>query len=562
MSVRQSLRGGVQPPTHKAISTHQPIRTPALAPLLALPLGSARPVVEAGMPVDKGQPLAIGADRSIHASTSGRVLGVEEHAIAPGRRGPCVLLEPDNADRWHAGPGAPDLEALDRTGLLAAVAAAGIAGLGGGGFPTKRKIAAGTGFHTLVINGMECEPYVTADDLLMREQASAIVAGAQLAARLLDGPKQVLVGIEDDKPEATAAMRRATEGTDIAVVSLPTRYPSGGERQLIALLTGIQVPEDHLPQESGVLCLNVGTLYALERALGHGEPLISRIVTVSGGACRNPGNYRVPFGTPIAHLLAAADCQSRDCAGLVLGGAMMGEPVDDPQIPVTLTAHCVLALTAAELPQPQTRPCIRCGLCVSACPVALLPQQLHRYALAGNHRELERHHLSACIECGACNYVCPSGIPLAHQFRTAKAELEARGSARRRADRDRRRFAAHRERGAAEARARETRHTALEKAEPVPEHRALDLARLAMARAASPRASHQQALQRAAMAAADRLRGLEVQLDQLTTDTGSQRRQALRARIEQARIDHREAQRRLAESRMPDRKPPPTGGPE
>lgn len=559
MSVGRSLRGGVQPPTHKAISTRHPIRTPALAPLLALPLGGARPVVEDGMPVDKGQLLAIGSERRIHASSSGRVLGIEEHAVGPGRHGLCVLLETDGEDRWHPDLRAPDLESLDRTGLLAAVAAAGIAGLGGGGFPTARKIAAGTGLHTLVINGMECEPYVTADDLLMREHATAIVAGAKLAARLLDGPEQILVGIEDDKPEATAAMRRAAEGTDIRVVSLATRYPSGGERQLIALLTGTQVPDDRLPQDLGILCLNVGTLYALQRGLGHGEPLVSRIVTLSGGACHNPGNYRVPFGTPIAHLLAAADCQSRDCAGLVLGGAMMGEPLEDLQVPVTPTAHCVLALTAAELPPPQSRPCIRCGLCATACPVALLPQQLHRYALVGNHRELERHHLSACIECGACNYVCPSGIPLARQFRTAKAELEARRTARRQADRDRQRFAAHQERRTAEARARDSRHAALANPESPPENRALDLARLAMARAASPRENHHQALQRAAMAAADRVRRLEIQFDQLPPDTGSQQRKALLARVEQAHIDHREAQRRLAESGAPARKPGPNG---
>jgi electron transport complex protein RnfC len=357
-------------------------------------------------------------------------------------------------------------------------------------------------------------------------------------------------------------MRLAAEGTGIEVVSLATRYPSGGERQLIALLTGTQVPDDRLPQDLGILCLNVGTLYALERALGHGEPLVSRIVTVAGGACRNPGNYRIPFGTPIAHLLAAADCQARDCAGLVLGGAMMGEPLEDPQVPVTPTAHCVLALTAAELPPPQSRPCIRCGLCATACPVALLPQQLHRYALVGNHRELERHHLSACIECGACNYVCPSGIPLARQFRTAKAELEAWHTARRQADRDRQRFAAHRARRTAEARARDSRYAALANSESPPENRALDLARLAMARAASPRANHHQALQRTAMAAADRVRRLEIQFDQLPPDTGTQQRKALLARVEQARIDHREAQRRLAESEVPAQAPPPAGNPE
>ena len=543
MRARHGLRGGIQPPSRKEGSTRGPIRQPPLPPLLILPLDGARPLVAAGDRVGKGRLLAEGAALPVHASTSGRVLGIEQRAVAAHSRGACLLLEPDGEDRWEEAPCPGDSDAVDPEQLRRAVAAAGIAGLGGGGFPTARKLAATT-IHTLVVNGIECEPYVTADDLLMREDAATIAAGIQLAARMLGHPERILVGIEDDKPEAIAAMTTATRGTGIGVVELPTRYPSGGERQLIALLTGAEVPAGGLPQDIGVLCLNVGTLHALARALGHGEPLLSRVVTVAGEACPDPANYRALLGTPAAHLLAASGCRPRDCAGLVLGGALMGERLDDPQTPIIRTSHCLLALSAAELPPAAPQPCIRCGLCARACPVALLPQQLHRQALAGNDRELDRHHLTACIECGACNYVCPSAIPLAQQFRAAKQLLHDRSAARHRADRDRARFAAHQARSSAQTRARSERAPGPSPAAP-PVQTAADLVGLAMARAATPLDTRRQALERAALAAADRLGRLEAQLDALPPDLTEAQRNSLRARIEQARIDLHQAERRL-----------------
>lgn len=550
MRSRHSLRGGIQPPSAKDRSTRGPIREPPLPPLLILPLNGARPLVAAGDRVGKGQVLAAGPELPVHASTSGRILGIEERSVAARSRGPCLLLEPDGEDRWAEAPHPRDPESLDPARLRGAVAAAGIAGLGGGGFPTARKLAAG-GIHTLVVNGMECEPYVTADDLLMRAEAATIVAGARWAARMLGHPERILVGIEDDKPEAIAAMSGAARGTGIEVVALPTRYPSGGERQLIALLTGAQVPAGGLPQDIGVLCLNVATLHALARALGHGEPLLARVITVSGGACPDPANYRALLGTPLAHLLAASGCRPRDCAGLVLGGALMGERLDDPQTPVTRTSHCLLGLSPAELPPAPPQPCIRCGLCAQACPVALLPQQLHRHALAGDERELARHHLFDCIECGACNYVCPSAIPLAGQFRSAKALLRTGSAARRRADRDRDRFAAHRARILAQARARSEPGASAAAATPpaAPARTAADLAALAMARAATPEATRPQALERAAQAAADRLRRLEAQRDALPPEGSPAQRDRLSARIEQARLDLHQAERQLAAAR-------------
>ncbi len=557
MSARGHLRGGVQPPTHKDRSTRQAIETLPLPPLLTLPLGDARPQVVAGTHVGKGALLATGPGLPVHAPTSGRVLGMEECPVGAHSRGLSILLEPDGEDRWHPDIHAPNLWALTPSELLAAVHSAGIAGLGGGGFSTARKIAAGERFHTLIVNGMECEPYITADDLLMREQATAIISGINLAIRLLGQPARTLIGIEDDKPEATAAMRRAAENTEIEVVSLPTRYPSGGERQLITLLTGIPIPAGERPQQSGILCLNVATVFALERALIFGEPLTSRVVTVSGGACDRPANFWVPFGTPFTYLLAASDYRPNACAGLVLGGAMMGEPLRDPRAPVTRTTHCVLALTASELPPPQTQPCIRCGLCSEVCPVALLPQQLHRLAQTQQYGALERHYLDECIECGACNYVCPSGIPLAKQFRDAKLALAAHRAERARAGRDRTRFEAHQARVAAEIHARRHRHqTDSSPTHPTPRAGAADLAAMAMARAAAPAETQRAALERAVVATVDRLRKLEDRLEQLPASTPEPQRNALRARVEQARIDHEQAQARLAEQRQEDAAPP------
>lgn len=538
MSARQRLRGGVQPPSHKAASVAGPIRDLPLPSLLILPLGD-NPLLRApGSWVGKGEPIAHGSGLPVHASTSGFIRGIEARAIDADHHGPCVLLEPDGEDRWREPPQPPPSAALDRAGMLAAVQAAGIAGLGGGGFPTAAKLAA-PGIHTLVINAMECEPYVTADDALMRAEAVDIVAGIRLAARLLGTSPRILIGIEDDKPEALAALRNALDGDDIELTVLPARYPAGAERLLIALLTGVEIPGDQLPIAHGLVCLNVGTVHALQRALGHGEPLLERIVTLSGGACRVPANYRVPLGTPVADLLAASDYERERCAGVLLGGGMMGRPLADLQTPVTRTTHCVLALAADEVRPAPPRTCIRCGWCADVCPVALLPQQLHRHGLAGDSGELARHHLDQCLECGACDQVCPSAIPLAGQFGAAKAQLAHLRADRRRADRDRDRFATHQQRLARDAAARETRRGEAHAATP-----GKDLAALAMARAAGSGASREP-LERTAAAAADRLLRLENQLAELAAGATAAQRNALQARIAQARIDHDAALRRL-----------------
>lgn len=539
MSARRRLRGGVQPPSHKAASVAGPIRDLPLPSLLILPLGDNHLLRAPGSWVGKGEPIADGSGLPVHASTSGFIRDIETRAIDADRHGPCVLLEPDGDDRWREPPRPLPIATLDRAQLLEAVRAAGIAGLGGGGFPTATKLAA-PAIHTLVINAMECEAYVTADDALLREAAAEVVAGIGLAAHILASAPRVVIGIEDDKPEALAALRNALGGDDIELTVLPARYPAGAERLLIALLTGLEIPRDELPVAHGIVCLNVATVHALQRALGHGEPLLERIVTLSGGACREPANYRVPLGTPVADLLAASGYERERCASVLMGGGMMGRPLADLQTPVTRSTHCVLLLSAEEMRPTPPRTCIRCGWCADVCPVALLPQQLHRHALAEDLGALARHHLDQCLGCGACDHVCPSAIPLTRQFASAQAALAQLRADRQRADRDRDRFLAHQQRLARAAAERETRRGEAHPATP-----GSDLAALAMARAAGAGASREP-LERTAAAAADRLRRLENQLAELDAGASAAQRNALQARIAQARIDHDAALRRLA----------------
>ncbi len=576
MSPARTFHGGILLPAHKHASSATPIRTPALPPELFLSLGDATPLVAVGDPVLKGQLLAAaGSDGlPVHAPTSGHVARIEfaPRAEVPGHR---AVLIPDGAECWieRATPVDPATRTLPE--LRAAVRAAGIVGLGGGGFPTDIKLAPTHPIDTLVVNGMECEPYITADDRLMREEAGAIVAGMRLAARLLGDPARILVGIEDDKPEAAAAMTAALAAADddrkIDIVVLPSRYPAGGERQLIQLLTGRQVPSGGLPRDIGVVCLNVGTLYALHRALARDEPLLTRIVTIAGGACREPANYRALLGTPVAHLLAASGYQPARCERLLLGGPMMGIPLDDVQAPVTKTTHCILAATAAELPPArQPQPCIRCGLCADVCPASLLPQQLLRHAVARDHRQLERHHLLDCIDCGACAYVCPSAIPLVDHYRAAKAEVRALHAERGAADQARRRFEAHQARVARQSGERSARHAGLigtsadddapasapVDAAPV----ATDLLEQALARAgaATPRRAP---LERALSAAENRIAQLEAQLAALDATATEAQRNGLRARLEQARLDGDLARQRLL-ALPAEPSPTPDGNPQ
>lgn len=435
-----TFHGGVHPPEHKLESSGCPIARAPLPALLLLPLqqhlgAASKPLVKAGDSVLKGQLIARAEGRvsaSLHAPTSGKVVAIEPRAVphASGFADTCLVIEPDGAERWinHAGF---DFRSLGRSELLDHLRDGGIVGLGGATFPTHVKLAA-QNIQTLVINGAECEPWITTDDRLMRERAAEIAQGIAVLRHLLD-PDEVVVGIEDNKAEAVAAMQQACADQGIEVVVIPTLYPSGGEKQLIKILTGKEVPSGGRPFDIGVVCSNVATAYSIARLVQHGEPMISRVVTVTGNV-QTPQNVEVLLGTPLSELERLAGKQPGG-EGYILGGPMMGLHVADASLPVVKATNCVIVKSAALFPrQPPALPCIRCTRCAQACPAELQPQELYWFAKAKNFDKAEAYHLFDCIECGACAYVCPSHIPLVQYYRYAKGEIGERRRERAAAD--------------------------------------------------------------------------------------------------------------------------------
>jgi len=354
------------------------------------------------------------------------VRAVEAHVLPhpSGLAAPCAIIEPDGDERWcervpldpfHAEPDA----------LRERIRSAGIVGLGGAAFPSHVKARAH--IETLVINGAECEPWITCDDRLMRERAETIVAGARILGRLM-GAKRILFGVEDNKPEAARALAEALGECAVPscqVVRVPTRYPAGGEKQLIRVLTGIAIPYGKLGPDFGVQCFNVGTAYAVARAVQAGEPLVSRVVTLAGNYAQ-PGNFEVLIGTPIATLLPLG-APRPDTDRIVMGGPMMGFPLSDLAAPVVKATNCLLAMSPALFPPaPPEMPCIRCGACTRACPMILQPHELYWFSKSKNFGKAQEYHLFDCIECGCCAYVCPARIPLVDYYRFAKSEIRAR----------------------------------------------------------------------------------------------------------------------------------------
>ncbi len=364
---------------------------------------------------------------AIHAPTSGTVLTVELHAVPhpSGLPEQCVVIEPDGEERWieHA---PLDYHNMPKAELLAKLRDAGIVGLGGAAFPThvKLNVTPAQNIQTLVLNGAECEPWITTDDCLMRERAAGIVQGIEILRYLLN-PAETLLGIEDNKPQAIAAMQQACAGTGIEVVTVPTLYPSGGEKQLIKILTGKEVPSAGYPLGIGVSCSNVATAYTVHRLIAHGEPMISRLVTVTGNV-RAPQNFEVLLGTPVEELVKLAGGALPGSTGYILGGPMMGLHIDNGRLPVVKGTNCIIVESAQLFPPPPpAMPCIRCIRCAHACPADLQPQELYWFAQAKNFGKAQEYNLFDCIECGACSYVCPSHIPLVQYYRFAKSEIRA-----------------------------------------------------------------------------------------------------------------------------------------
>lgn len=447
--------GGICPPTQKALSTSRPIAYPPLAKQLILPIQQhtgmpGRVLVKVGEQVKKGQMLVdaqLPISVAVHASTSGIITAIDEHWVPhpSGMKDMCIFLEPDGLDESVEYQGYENYLETNPTKLLECIRASGISGLGGAGFPTDIKLKASK-IETLIINGAECEPYISADDMLMRERSEDILQGILILLKLTKADV-CLVGIEDDKPQAIFAMKQALEKDKdddthrVNIVEIPTRYPSGGEKQLIKILTGKEVPSGKLPANIGVLCQNVGTAYAVQQAVALGRPLVSRITTLAGGALSTPMNLEVPLGTPIGHLLEYTGLHQEQLEQLIIGGPLMGFPVKTTSIPITKISNCILATKQGELSTPeQARPCIRCGYCTDVCPAQLLPQQLYWFSTAQEWQKAESHNLFDCIECGACAYVCPSEIPLVQYYRFAKGEIRQDRAATEKSDRARERF--------------------------------------------------------------------------------------------------------------------------
>ena len=457
------FHGGIHPPENKAISLKAGLQSAGLPEQLILPLqqhaGSpARALVRVGERVVRGQKLAamqppFGAD--LHAPACGTVRAIEARPTGhpSGLPGTCIVIDTEESDDCALLPPL-DPFAASPEALLERAREAGLCGLGGAGFPTWLKLSPGNRrVHTLIVNAAECEPYITADDMLMQTRPEAIMGGIRAVLRLL-GARRCLIGIEDNKPQAIAALRAELHreypreqgtalqaGRDIQLLTIPTKYPSGGERQLIRILTGQEVPHGGLPADVGMLCLNVGTLAAYWHALTTGEPLTRRITTLTGNALSRPGNYEVLVGTPLPWLLEKAGLKRDQMTRLVAGGPMMGLTLDSMDVPVQKTSNCFIAAASGELADLQAeQSCIRCGFCADVCPANLLPQQLYFYSQGGQLEQARQYHISDCIECGACAYVCPSHIPLVQYYRHTKGELRARDAETQRSNRARDRF--------------------------------------------------------------------------------------------------------------------------
>ncbi len=562
------FHGGIHPPENKQQSLENPIQQAGIPPQLIYPLSQhigapAESIVAVGEHVLKGQLIAAAAgfiSVPKHASTSGTISAVEERPVAhsSGLPADCIVLDSDGKDAWIAHSGVADYQQLGKSELLQLIRDAGIAGMGGAGFPAAVKLGVNPEkgkINTLIINGTECEPYITADDALMRERADEIIRGAEILAHII-GPQETLMGIEDNKPESIAALRQAAANSTIEIVVFPTKYPSGGEKQLIEILTGKQVPSGGLPVELGIVCQNIGSTVAIYRAVVHGEPLISRITTVTGNALDRPRNYEVLLGTPMRYLLEQAGYESGRNRRLIMGGPLMGFAVPDLAVPIVKTTNCLLAPTAKELPTPPpAQACIRCGMCAEVCPASLLPQQLFWFAQGKEFEKLETHNLFDCIECGACSYVCPSNIPLVQYYRASKAEIMQLRRDHAKSEHSRTRFEARQERLEQETTAREAQRAARKAAAEKRAQEAAaggggqDLIQAAIARAQARKAGLQDAAGSPAVssdpaqAAIDKARAASIAAGQLSP------REKARQNLEKLRERLTRSEQKLAESR-------------
>ena len=450
--------GGIHLEEHKSVSNGTAVRKSGIPARLFVPLDqhigpATECIVSKGEKVLKGQTIGSATEyisAPVHAPTSGTVIDIQKFPAAHASALPSdvVIIEPDGKDEWQTRTPLNNYRGIDPSELRNIVRGAGIVGLGGAAFPTFVKLnPVGHDIKALILNGAECEPWITCDDMLMRTRHGDIIEGARVMRLALQAAR-VIIAIEDNKPQAISALKPYADKHEwLTVQEIPTRYPTGGEKQLIRILTGQDVPSHGLPLDLDLVVQNVATAAAVHHAINEMQPLISRIITVTGPGVKSPCNIEALIGTPMSDLIDMAGGYTRDADRLIMGGPMMGITLKTDVTPVIKATNCLLVQTPdAKRDATTTRACIRCGECVKVCPMRLLPQQLYWYSRSRNFDQLQRHHLFDCIECGCCAEVCPSHIPLVQYYRFGKSEIWKKEQETLKADRARMRTEARLER--------------------------------------------------------------------------------------------------------------------
>jgi len=430
-----SFKGGIHPPGKKELSSQKQIVEATPPDRVVIPLSQhlgapCKPLVAIDQEVKKGEMVGEPGgfvSAPVHASVSGKVIAIGEFPNAMGRFVASIVIENDRNETWTSLEDNPEYEGLSPDHLKEKVKQAGIVGMGGAAFPSVVKLSPPKEkpIDTIILNGSECEPYLTGDFRLMLERPKEIIEGLKVLMKIL-GVQRGFVGIEDNKPDAIKAIREAVKGEkDIEVHALQTKYPEGAEKMLIQVMTGRKVPPRALPMDVRVVVHNVGTAYAVYEAARYGKPLIERVVTVTGEGIREPKNLKVKVGTLISHLIHDCGGMKEEKVKVISGGPMMGFAIPSLEVPVTKGTSGIVVLTEREIVHTgKFQPCIRCGRCIDACPMGLMPSMLSIYAERGFYEGAKEYNLFDCFECGCCTFVCPSKRPIVQLVRIAKSMVK------------------------------------------------------------------------------------------------------------------------------------------